>query len=171
MSRISSGYSCSPNTGIGSSAAADWTVDRVCADLDLAGREVGIDRLRRAGDDLAIDRDTEFHPDPVERLERRRIRVGDDLRNSVMIPQVDEQQMPMVALAMHPARKANGLADIAATQFGAVMGTIGVHDEVGSLSGKLWGKARAALQCGAKHLLSTREGAAKAPEDSCVSIH
>ena len=42
------------------------------ADLDLAGRQVGIHRLGRACDDLALDGDDGFDAEPVERLERRR---------------------------------------------------------------------------------------------------
>ena len=60
LSRISSGYSCSPETGIGSSAAADWTATSPARELDLAGRQVRVHRLRRARDDLAGDRDHRF---------------------------------------------------------------------------------------------------------------
>jgi hypothetical protein len=54
-----------------------------------------------------------------------------------MVPQVDKEQMTVVTLAMHPAREANRFTDIALTQFGAGMGTIDVHDEVGSLAQNL----------------------------------
>ena len=70
-------------------------------------------------------------------LERRRVRVGDDLRDPVMVAKVDEQQMAVVALAMHPARQADGLTDVAGAQFGAVVGTIGVHDESALLERKI----------------------------------
>ena len=45
-------------------------------------------------------------------LERRRIRVGHDLRQPVMIAQIDEQHAAVIADAMHPAGEAHGLADV-----------------------------------------------------------
>jgi hypothetical protein len=59
-----------------------------------------------------------------------------------MIAQVNEQQMAMVALAMDPARQANGLANIAGAQSSAIMGTVGVHEDQGSL-GENCGEKRA----------------------------
>ena len=56
---------------------------------------------------------TELHAEAVKRLKSRRIRVGDDLRDPVMVAEVDEQQMAVVALAVDPARQADGLADVA----------------------------------------------------------
>ena len=46
-----------------------------------------------------------------------------------MVAQVDEQQMAVVALAVHPARQADGFADIACAKVGAAVGAIGVHAE------------------------------------------
>ena len=46
-----------------------------------------------------------------------------------MVAQVDEQQMAVIALAVDPARQADGLADIARAQLGAAVGAIGVHAE------------------------------------------
>ena len=42
-------------------------------------------------------------PQAIENLERRRIRVGNDLGDAVMVAQVHEQQLAVVALAMDPA--------------------------------------------------------------------
>jgi hypothetical protein len=86
-----------------------------------------------------------------------------------MIAQVDEQQVPVIALAMDPSRKADRFADVAQAQVGAGMGAIGVHDEIGSLSGKLWRKSRAALQ-GRKHFCQPARAGLKPFGDSCVSI-
>ena len=57
-------------------------------------------------------------------LEGRRMRIGHDLGQAVMVAQVDEQQPAMVAHAMHPARQAHGLADILFAQRAASMGAI-----------------------------------------------
>ena len=72
--------------------------------LDLAGRQLRIDRVGRAGDDLAGDGDDAFEPQRVDRGEERRRHVDDALRDAVMIAQIDEQQLAVVALAVDPAR-------------------------------------------------------------------
>jgi hypothetical protein len=45
-----------------------------------------------------------------------------------MVAQVDEKDAAMVALAVHPARKADSFTDMGSAQFCAFMGTISVHD-------------------------------------------
>jgi hypothetical protein len=44
-----------------------------------------------------------------------------------MVAQVDEDQVAMIALLVHPARYADGVADVAFAERGAVVGAIGVH--------------------------------------------
>mgnify|MGYP006150839021 CR=1 FL=1 len=44
-----------------------------------------------------------------------------------MVAQVDEQHAAVIALAMDPARQADGLADIGGAKLGASVGAIGVH--------------------------------------------
>jgi hypothetical protein len=46
-----------------------------------------------------------------------------------MVAQVDEEQAAMVALAVHPAGEARGLAGIIGAQGATVMGPVGVHRE------------------------------------------
>jgi hypothetical protein len=46
-----------------------------------------------------------------------------------MVAQIDEQQLPMIALAVHPARQAHGLAGFGAAQGVASMRAIGVHEK------------------------------------------
>ncbi len=96
-------------------------------DLDLAGRQIGIDRPFAARLDLAVDRHDAFELQPVEQLQRVAILIGDDLGDAVMIAQIDEQHAAMIALLVDPARKADGLADILLAERGAIVGTIGVH--------------------------------------------
>ena len=52
-----------------------------------------------------------------------------------MIAQIDEQQPAMIALAMHPARDADRLADLFGAKLAAIMGAIGVHWIVFQCSG------------------------------------
>jgi hypothetical protein len=49
-----------------------------------------------------------------------------------MIPQIDEQQIAMIALAMHPPRKPDRFADMRRARRAAGMGAIGMHDRLAS---------------------------------------
>ena len=99
-------------------------------DLDLARRQVCIDRHIGARLDRAVDGDHRFQLDPVEDRQRRAVFIRDDLGDAVMIAQIDEQHAAMIALVVHPTRQANGVANIILGQLGAGMGTIGVHEKV-----------------------------------------
>jgi hypothetical protein len=44
-----------------------------------------------------------------------------------MVPQIDEEQTAMVALAVHPSGKAGGLARVLGAERAAGMGAVGVH--------------------------------------------
>jgi|GEM_PF-2109089 len=101
--------------------------DAAREDLDLSGRQVRVDRCLAARLDRAVDRDDALEPQVLEHFERRGIGVRDDLGDAVMIAQVDEQHAAVIALAVHPARQADGLADVLGAQRGAGVGTIGVH--------------------------------------------
>ena len=79
-------------------------LDGLDPDLDPAGRQIGIDRLRRARHHLAVDAHHPFGLEPLGLLEGRRMRVGHRLGQAVMVAEVDEQQPAMIAHAMHPAR-------------------------------------------------------------------
>src|SRR5438270_3981563 len=85
-----------------------------------------------------------------------------------MIAQIDEQQLTVVALAMHPARKPDGFADIVEAQRSAAVGTIGVHQENRSVRAKIVEKTARRASMG-QRFLSTREGAAKAPKTHAYS--
>ena len=102
-------------------------IEALDPDLDRAGRQVGIDRLGRAGDHLAVDAHHPFGLQPLRLLEGRRMRVGHGLRQAVMVAEIDEQQPAVIAQSMHPARQSDGLADILLAQRAATMGAIVVH--------------------------------------------
>ena len=103
-------------------------LDLARENLDLAGRQIGIGRLGGARLDLAVDPDHPFAAHGLGRLESRQIRIGDDLGEAIVVAQVDEQQPAMVADAVHPARNADGGADVGFPQLGAGMAAVTVHD-------------------------------------------
>ena len=105
------------------------------AHFNRARRQVRVDRFGRARDDVAGDRHHAFGTQAVEDRERRIAAVGDDLGKPIMVAQIDEQQPAMVALAMHPSRDADRLADLFGAKLAAIMGAIGVHGIVFQCSG------------------------------------
>ena len=102
-------------------------IDRAREDFDLPRRQVLVDRHIGARFHDTVDRDDRFQLDLVKNRQRVAILVGNDLRDAVMIAEIDEENAAMVALVMHPARQTNGFADIVFVQRGTVVGTIGVH--------------------------------------------
>ena len=104
---MSSGYSCSPNTGIGSSAAGAEHLDLGHVDFDRAGRQFGILGAGRAPPHLAVDAHHPFGAQLLGLLEGRAVGVGDDLGQPVVVAQVDEQHAAMVADAVAPAGQAH----------------------------------------------------------------
>jgi hypothetical protein len=54
----------------------------------------------------------------------------------------------MVALAVHPARQADLLADMGSREAGAIMGTVGVHDRLSVKNPPIW---EGGLNRGAAH--------------------
>jgi len=45
----------------------------------------------------------------------------------MMIAQIDEQQIAVIALAVNPAGQANLAADMFGAQFGTIVGTVRMH--------------------------------------------
>jgi len=58
------------------------------------------------------------------------MRVGHRLGQAVMVAEVDEQQPAVIAHAMHPARQADGLANVFFAKLAASMAAIKVHGSV-----------------------------------------
>ncbi len=96
--------------------------------FDLAGRHVGVHGVVGAGLHLAVNPDNPFTTHGFRQLERRRIRAGDDLRQAIMIADIDEENAAMVADAVNPAGKTNGRTNVRFTQGGAGMAAVTVHD-------------------------------------------
>src|SRR3546814_1920156 len=86
---------------------SDWSSD-VCSS-DLGDRQHG------------------FRARALDQRKRFRIDVGHDLGDAMMIAQVHEQQVAMVALAVNPARQADLPPHVGGAQFGAMVRAIRMH--------------------------------------------
>jgi len=110
-------------------------------DLDLAGRERRVDRLGRARQHHAGDRDDAFQLQRDHPGEHRAAAVDHDLGHAVIVAQIDEQQLAMVAGAVDPTAEPHGLPGVAQLQLTAGMGPVGVHGRglliTGAASGRL----------------------------------
>ena len=71
--------------------------------LDLARRQLGVDRTCRPLAHFTVDPNDPLGTHQLGRLERGTIRIGDDLRQTVVVAKIDEQDAAVVAHAMHPA--------------------------------------------------------------------
>jgi len=111
-------------------------------DLNVAGREFGIDRTRRSLAHLAVDPHDPFRAQPLGGLEGGRVGIDDDLGQAVVVAQVDEQQAAVVAHPVDPAGKARGRADVALPQRPAGVRAVTVHAVVGHGRVPLRGQSR-----------------------------
>src|SRR5690606_34818765 len=102
-------------------------LDLLRKDLDLASLEIRVDGFLRTRLHLAVHPDHPLAADLLRHLERRRIRVGDDLGHAVVIAQVDEEKPTMIADAVDPAGEANVLAGVGLSQLSAGVAAIAVH--------------------------------------------
>ena len=75
--------------------------------LDFPGRQLGIDRLGAARDHMAGDGEHALQPGALGEREEAVLGLEHDLGDAEVIAQVDEQQLAMIALPMHPARQAH----------------------------------------------------------------
>ena len=78
--------------------------DLVDIDFDLAGRQVRVLGARRTPTHLAVNADHPFRAQRLGELECLTVGIGNDLREPIVIAQIDEQDPTMVADAMAPAR-------------------------------------------------------------------
>ena len=89
-------------------------LERVDLELDLAGRQLRVDRLRRAGDDLALGAEDELVPELVRHGVRlgRALGVDHELADPGAVAQVDEDEPAVVAPRVDPAGERQALADV-----------------------------------------------------------
>ena len=95
--------------------------------LDLAGRDVLVHQFRIARLHRPVNTDHPFGTHLFQFVENRRILVGQNLRDPVMVAKVDKQHAAMIAHTMHPAGKADILANIGGGQFIAFVRAKSVH--------------------------------------------
>ena len=128
-------------------------------DLDLAGRKVGIDRVLGARLDRAFDPQHPFRPHGLGDAEGRRIRIGDALRQPVMVAQVDEEHAAMVAHPMNPTRHPNRFARGIGPKRAAGVRPVAMHvrqlPEIASASLGSVSRRRATGQAHARQMLSS----------------
>jgi hypothetical protein len=105
--------------------------------LDLAGRQVGVDRILGALLDLPVDADHPLGAHLLHVGEGRRIRIDHALGQPIVVAQVDEQQPAMVAHAMHPAAEPHGITGICGGELGTGMRAVSVQCHLRSQSEKV----------------------------------
>ena len=98
--------------------------------LDLAGRELGVDGALGALAHAAVDAHHPLGAQGLGDLERGAVGIGHDLGDPVVVAQVDEQEPAVVAHAVHPAREARGLADVGSAQRAAGVRAVTVERRI-----------------------------------------
>ena len=101
--------------------------------LDLAGGEVGVDRLGVAELHLARHGDDAFEVRLLDEAKEAAARVHDDLGDAVVVAQVYEQDAAVVAEAEHPAGEPDRLAGVLLAELVAGMRSVGMHVHFDSL--------------------------------------
>src|SRR5690606_25321255 len=102
-------------------------LDLTDLDLDLAGRQLGVDVVRAAGDDLAVDPDDRLLGQLVQRLVGLRARPGDELRDAGVVAQIDEEDAAQVAPIVQPATQPDVAADVRGAELAAGVGPVAMH--------------------------------------------
>src|SRR5262245_36832060 len=95
--------------------------------LDRARREPWVDGIRRAGDHLAGDRDHALEAKRLGRLEQRAGAVDHALDHAVVIAQIEEQDVTVVALPMEPSGEPNREAGMLTPELAALVGAKTMH--------------------------------------------
>ena len=99
--------------------------------LELTGRELGVDGLRFPGHDLAGDRDHVLRTQPVAEVEGAPgfIGVEYELDEPGPVPQVDEDQTAVIPAPVNPARDPHRLAHTIAQNLAAPGVTVGIRTQ------------------------------------------
>ena len=84
-------------------------------------RKRGVDRLVASLENRAGDRHHRLQPRLLDSSETRVRGVDDALGQPVMITQIDEDELSMVALAVDPSRKTNRVANMGFGKLAACM--------------------------------------------------
>jgi hypothetical protein len=98
----------------GKRRGAGEDLEPVDLELDLPCWNVGIDRLGRPADDLALGLENELVADRVRRLSRLwgTLRIHDELAEACLVAQVDEDETAVVAAGVCPAGERQPLPEM-----------------------------------------------------------
>ncbi len=96
-------------------------LDLVDIDFDLTGRQIRILCARRTPTNLAVNADDPFRTQRLGKLESLAVRIGYDLREPIMVAQINEQHAAMVANAMTPSGQSNGRTNVGVAKSAASM--------------------------------------------------
>ena len=96
-------------------------------ELDLPGGELRVDRVGRARYDRAGDRDHALELECRGGREGRAAAGEHALRDPVVVPEVDEEEVPVVALPVDPAREPRGAPRVLGPQLAAGVGPAAMH--------------------------------------------
>ena len=96
-------------------------------DLDLTGGQLGVDVLLAAGDGLAVHPDDRLLGELVQRLIGGGARAGDELRDAVVVAQIDEEDAAQVAPIVQPATQPDVGADVRGAELAAGVGPVPMH--------------------------------------------
>ena len=110
-----------------------FDVEVLDSHLDLAGVERRVDRLGRPRHHSPGDDDDTLRPRPGDFGERGMRRIDDALGDPIVVAQVHEQQVAVVALAVHPAGQADFRAGVGQTEGAACVRAIRMHRSLFSL--------------------------------------
>lgn len=103
-------------------------------DLDLAGGQLGVDVLGAARDDLSVDADDRLLVDLVEGLIGGGAGAGDELRDAVVVAQIDEEDAAQVSAIVQPAAQPDVGGDVRGAELAAGVGPVPMHRRSSSLS-------------------------------------
>ena len=87
----------------------------------MSGRERTVDGLITSFEHRAGDRHHRLQPSLFNSSETRVGGIGDTLGQPIVITQINEDELPMVALAVDPSRKADRFADMGFGKLAACM--------------------------------------------------
>ena len=89
--------------------------------------KVRVDRIGAARDHRTCESYHALRTQRFKLVKARAADLNDTLGQAVVVAQIDEQQVAVIALAMDPARDPGDFADVAFAQRATCMGTISVH--------------------------------------------
>lgn len=107
-------------------------------DLDLAGRELRVDVVGAARGDLAVDPYDGLLGELRQGLVAGGAGTGDELHQTVVVAQIDEEDAAQVSAIVQPAAQPDVGADVRGAELAAGVGPVPMHSRSSSLRGSGW---------------------------------